>query len=1671
MEPTPLCSPLLFEGLTDHLRRLGFSVGVDHHLRLQYLLSHLYGQCSPEDLKSLICPVFAVNEKQQEAFYSAFDSFLPLLSSQTQAPTASESPPGQRHPEGAPPPRTPAKWPYVLASILVLALLIGIAEWKSQIGPPPAEPAAQANLPAPPAAALPSPEVADRKAMKEQAPPETAPTPAEPANAINAQPQGVGQPAAKPSIFERVRPLVARFPFDVTTVIVIFGPILFWVAYECYRLSQRRLILQKRAGRKPPHSWPIRVKGRGGSVYDSAQFSAAARRLHSRQVAESYHLDLRGTVQATTGSLGYPSLQYRPDTRFSEYLLLIDRVSAHDHQAALFKQLADALHGQGLYVQQYFFDGDPRICWSPEGNTPVRLSDLQSKYGGHRMLLIGDADRLTDPVTGRLEGWAHAFSAWTDRAILTPLPVSSWGARERTLAGQFIVLPATTDALFSLVGFFAGSEPSETRNGGGRVVGEGGWDRPPSESVERLRIALGPGLFSWLCACAIYPELHWDLTLYLASLPCMPEDLVTEANLLRLIGLPWFRTGVIPDEIRYELIRHLDSQQEREVRQAIVELLEQNPADEDTFAFETQALEIAVNRDLLRRSKKKRAAKRELLGHLSTNDAVVDHVVVRSLESVQNSPLDFLLPGQLRHIFYERGLSVLGLRTAVRFALTVAVVLIGFGAVSSWRRLELEHLVSNLKTAISQVNGGIGVVEVTTVPVGAVISVKRMGIGVVEETTFPVAAESGTATQALRLELPVGPIEIKAKLPGYQPALAKVVLTTASNSPVTLALVPVLALKLSFPSEGRVAINNEEPVTVKDGQFFRELPVGRYSVGLGTGRGTLAFAFEVRPEGPAVITGPPRAREVSALLISNFGDQTRIYTGASSVDVKLDGKALGQLGEDGLELPKLTPANHELELGAGKDLRKYSIEIGPERTLTAIVDSDPNTGTLLVQTNEDDVAISVLLNGTVVKHGISKKGTLRVANLKAGKYLVRAAKEGYDTDIAEQLAEVQKREDKTVSFQFRRQSLPNQGRLDVEVPPPGAQMSVDGRKPRPLHSGKNYYYLEPGAHTIVLSKEGYESVERKVELKKGETLPLGVVELKQLVLTASLAIEGATREAEVLIDGTPRGNVGGDGSFSLNDLSPGEHTIALRKADFEDKQLSKPFTVRQTVRISGADGQLTPFGTLDFRVTPPSASITYKRAEEAQTHPAENGKAVRVRAGRYVVTATANGNRPRSETVPVEPGKAPLIDWTLPLEEAKKGPAPPPKQTVTKDYFQDPAAWTQAGAWWIHKGEAVSWLRNKQGVYLIEFLRQITKIAPIKRTRHVDWVIDQRDSGNRVEYSFDFGTLERRATVDGKTESKKVKLPPAAASGDSYAIQIEIGPDLIVIRDAQGRELDLYQRPNRAVLLGGFGFKGDVALRIVNAAESTALELTSVKSNNDLRNLCSSLGNTLRKYPFQSLSADDASLEEFAGIFHPATGAIWQFQQKSLAELTAKEGSIWKAKDPAKKPKVTPELLAFLNRAQSIADAFYPGGATQAHLTYTLRPQLDPRLKESSLELEIDGQPYQLTVLRKAFNWPPPPGTKNVGAVGRLRSTTSNVGIAFASRGGIWGIFRILGDAEPRELGARLVEWKNTSGGVGRPEAITPAPVQLEIVGFPGGQDVFNPKFWQGLRCPSTAVQ
>jgi hypothetical protein len=184
----------------------------------------------------------------------------------------------------------------------------------------------------------------------------------------------------------------------------------------------------------------------------------------------------------------------------------------------------------------------------------------------------------------------------------------------------------------------------------------------------------------------------------------------------------------------------------------------------------------------------------------------------------------------------------------------------------------------------------------------------------------------------------------------------------------------------------------------------------------------------------------------------------------------------------------------------------------------------------------------------------------------------------------------------------------------------------------------------------------------------------------------------------------------------------------------------------------------------------------------------------------------------------VEPGKKTAVEFTLPpvIREVPKAPPKPAVTLQTSEYFENPAGWTKEdGGWWTHKGGGESWLKNNQGVYVVEFLRQSAKIAFIKRTQKVEWVVDQRQDG-QIDYSFDFknGALDVRVTADGKTKSHKVQLGSGAISSDSYTIQIDISPERILIKGAQGNPLDLYNRPNPAEALGKFGFRGQVALKV-----------------------------------------------------------------------------------------------------------------------------------------------------------------------------------------------------------------------------------------------------------------
>jgi formylglycine-generating enzyme required for sulfatase activity len=93
--------------------------------------------------------------------------------------------------------------------------------------------------------------------------------------------------------------------------------------------------------------------------------------------------------------------------------------------------------------------------------------------------------------------------------------------------------------------------------------------------VVDLRSAWGTSsfLYRWLCACAVYPLLRLDLTLYLGGVMAGARGGPGEAEALALVRLPWFRDGRMPDDVRLAFLRDLSEEDRRVVREAIERLL------------------------------------------------------------------------------------------------------------------------------------------------------------------------------------------------------------------------------------------------------------------------------------------------------------------------------------------------------------------------------------------------------------------------------------------------------------------------------------------------------------------------------------------------------------------------------------------------------------------------------------------------------------------------------------------------------------------------------------------------------------------------------------------------------------------------------------------------------------------------------------------------------------------------------------------------------------------------------------------------------------------------------------------------------------------------------------------------------------------------------------------
>ena len=150
---------------------------------------------------------------------------------------------------------------------------------------------------------------------------------------------------------------------------------------------------------------------------------------------------------------------------------------------------------------------------------------------------------------------------------------------------------------------------------------------------------------------------------------------------------------------------------------------------------------------------------------------------------------------------------------------------------------------------------------------------------------------------------------------------------------------------------------------------------------------------------------------------------------------------------------------------------------------------------------------------------------LTLDNLEAGSHVLRVENDGYESEI--RAVEINKAQKKVEEFQLVR----NVGSLEVMAKPNGIKVVVDGVEKGVVMPeaddpvGKLSLELPVGEHRVSLLFKGYGAVEKRVTIRKGETLVLK--EVLKRVFMADTRVRMTTGEIVmgVLGETLPNGDV------------------------------------------------------------------------------------------------------------------------------------------------------------------------------------------------------------------------------------------------------------------------------------------------------------------------------------------------------------------------------------------------------------------------------------------------------------------------------------------------------------------------------------------------------------------
>ncbi|MFZ0815025.1 MAG: PEGA domain-containing protein [Candidatus Sulfotelmatobacter sp.] len=231
------------------------------------------------------------------------------------------------------------------------------------------------------------------------------------------------------------------------------------------------------------------------------------------------------------------------------------------------------------------------------------------------------------------------------------------------------------------------------------------------------------------------------------------------------------------------------------------------------------------------------------------------------------------------------------------------------------------------------------------------------------------------------------------------------------------------------------------------------------------------------------------------------------------------------------------------------------------------------------------------------------------------------------------------------------------GQMSIDSTPQGAQVQLDGKTDPSWVTPFTLSGLTAGQHTVTVSKSGYSSDTRSVEVASGSKAFV-VSHLNQIM--ATLAVSSTPSGANIYVDTRDTGKL----TPAQVSLDKGQHVILVRKQGYLDETTSAQFALGQTVNFSpalrplgnvddiktvgkmnklfggkGAQGM----GTVSIKTQPKGAQVAVNQHMLEKNSPVD----FVLDPGNYVIDITLTGYAPIHKVVTVDKGGKAVIDEVL----------------------------------------------------------------------------------------------------------------------------------------------------------------------------------------------------------------------------------------------------------------------------------------------------------------------------------------------------------------------------------------------------------------------------------------